>query len=229
MARAANIIKVPGPPPEFPVINTDAFRPYATSTYTALSGNKLKNCRIPANTGTALLPLQFGTGATIDGVLFVETPNVIRFNGTCVIRGVIVSQTPFTGTTANNILAFAGQVTSYDASTLDASYGDVRKFTGSSIICPGFNVQFSGGYAAMSGTVASSQLTFSGSAGGNIKGHVLGVGSQVLTVTGNSQVFLERPATTQWPAGVYFRSKYVPQIASYMEVTPEDAIIIPPP
>ena len=224
--RAANIIKVPGPPPEFPVIDTDVFKPYLSSTYTIASGNKLKNCRVPAGSNPIL-----GAGATIDGVLYVETPNVVSFSGDCVIRGIIVSQTPYLGSPATNILKFAGQVTSHDASTLDASYGDIRNFTGSSIICPGFHVQFSGGYAAMSGTIASSQLTFSGKAGGNITGHVLGIGNSVLTVTGNSEVFLQKPAKIQWPAGVYFRSKYVPTKSTYLEVSaeePADPLLLPP-
>ena len=39
----------------------------------------------------------------------------------------------------------------------------------------------------------------------------------MLTVTGSSQVFLARPATAQWPAGLYFRSKYVAGTDSYLE------------
>jgi len=42
-------------------------------------------------------------------------------------------------------------------------------------------------------------------------------GNQVLTVTGSSQVFLQRPATSQWPAGVYFRSRYLSGNDSYLE------------
>ena len=223
--RATHIKKI-ATVPEFPTIDTDVFRPFITSTYTLLSGNRLRNCRIPANTGTALLPLNLASGATIDGILFVETPNVINFSGTCTIRGLIVSQTPFTGTLATNQLRFSGQVTAFDASTLDPSFGAIRNFTGSSIICPGFNVQFTGGYAAISGTIASSQLSFSGHAGGNISGHVIGVGNQVLTVTGNSEVFLQRPATNQWPAGVFFRSWYGPANDSYIE---RPANLIQPP
>ena len=218
--RLTHIKKIPTVP-EFPVIDTDIFRPYLTSTYTVASGNKLKNCLIPANSN----PI-FASGATVDGILFVETPNVVTFSGSCTIRGLIASQTPFTGTLVSNQLKFSGQVTAFDASTLDSSFGAVRNFTGSSILSPGFNVQFSGGYAAISGTIASSQLTFSGTAGGTLTGHVLGLGSQVLNVSGSAQVFLQKPASSQWPAGVFFRNKYVPATATYLE---KSANLVQPP
>jgi hypothetical protein len=31
---------------------------------------------------------------------------------------------------------------------------------------------------------------------------VIGVGNQVLNVTGNAEVFLQKPANPQWPAGL---------------------------
>jgi hypothetical protein len=198
--------------PEFPVIDTDLLRPYATATWTPSIGTTVRNCRVTAGSNPT-----FAAGTNILGVLYVETPNVITFSGSCTIRGVIASQTPFTGSLSSNVLRFSGQATAFDASTLDASFGDVRTFTGSSILCPGFDVQFSGGYASISGTIVSSKLSFSGNAGGNISGSVIGLGTQVLTVTGSSQVFLQRPATTQWPVGVYFRSSYVPKFDSYLE------------
>jgi hypothetical protein len=188
------------------------FKPYATSTWTAATGTTVRNCRVAAGSNP-----NFAAGTTILGVLYVETPNVVTFSGNCTIRGVIASQTPFTGSLSSNVLRFSGQATAFDASTLDATFGDIRTFTGSSIVCPGFDIQFSGGYASISGTVVSSKLTFSGNAGGNISGSVIGLGNQVLTVTGSSQVFLQRPATSQWPVGVYFRSKYLPVIDSYLE------------
>jgi hypothetical protein len=220
--RAGHIHKLSGAPPEFPVIDTELFRPYATTTWTAATGLTVRNCIVRANTNPS-----FASGTNILGVLYVETPNILTFSGTCTLRGVIASQTPPTGSLATNVLRFSGQATAFDASTLDASFGDVRTFTGSSIVCPGFDVQFSGGYAAISGTIVSSKLTFSGTAGGNISGSVIGLGNQVLTITGSSQVFLERPATAQWPAGVYFRSKYVPGSDSYLEKSADALQFVP--
>jgi hypothetical protein len=207
--------------PEFPTVDTEVFRPFVTNTYNFATGNRLRNCLIPRNANPT-----FSSGATVDGILFVETPNVITFSGDCTIRGVIVSQTPYTGDHTTNVMRFSGQVTSFDASTLDPTFGDIRDFIGSSIIAPGFHVQFSGGYAAISGTIASSKLSFSGRAGGNITGHILGVSNQALTVSGNSELFLQQPATSQWPAGVYFRSRYVPRTESYLE---RPANVVQPP
>ena len=94
----------------------------------------------------------------------------------------------------------------------------LRAMTGSSILANGFNVAFSGGYASISGTIASSQLTFSGTAGGAITGHVLGLGTQTLSISGSAQVFLDRPGTNKWPAGVFFRVRYMPKKETYLEV-----------
>ena len=153
--------------------------------------------------------------------MYIESPNVVKFSGSCNVRGVIVGPNTTSGGIANNVITFAGQVTADDISTLPATSdfpASLRAMTGSSILANGFNVQFSGGYAAISGTLASSQLTFSGTAGGNIKGQVLGMGTQALVVSGSSQVFLERPPTNKWAAGTFFRSRYVPNKDTYLEI-----------
>jgi hypothetical protein len=128
------------------------------------------------------------------------------------------------GGPATNVIEFKGTAQAFDMSTLpagDPQFPDaLRALTGSSIVTPGFNVQFSGGYASISGTIASAQLTFSGKSGGAITGYILGTGTQKLSVAGNSEVVIERPPTNKWPAGLYFRSRYVPQYDSYLEVVP---------
>ena len=214
--------------PEFPAIDTSIFIPYIKSTYTLASGSNVKNIRIPAGTGTSASPVKFASGATVDGIMYIESPNWVKFEGTATIRGVIVGPNTASGGLAANVIQFAGQATAHDISTLPPGpdFPDgLRALTGSSILANGFDVQFAGGYAAISGSIASSKLTFTGTAGGTITGHVLGLSNQVLSVSGKSQVLLQKPSTNKWPAGVFFRSRWVPNKDSYLEVPADD----PPP
>jgi hypothetical protein len=203
--------------PEFPTIDTLVFKPYATTNYAAGLLN-YKNIRIPPNTNPT-----FGSGVTIEGVCWVEAPNVVTFAGSCTLRGSIVGPNTPPGTLLTNIIEFKGSATAFDISTLPNTVDfppALKALTGCSVVTPGFHLKFSGGYAAISGTLASSQLSFSGKSGGAITGYVLGVGNQKLSVAGNSELVVERPTTNMWPAGLYFRHYYVPQIATYLEVVP---------
>ncbi|HZN65552.1 MAG TPA: pilus assembly PilX N-terminal domain-containing protein, partial [Tepidisphaeraceae bacterium] len=206
--------KPPPPEPEMPVIDTAIFLPYVTANYSAAMGNKIKNVRILAGTNPT-----FASGAVLEGVIFVESPNKLSFAGDCVIRGLIVGQNPTTldaANLANNVITFSGQVTAHDAGTLDpAVYGDITKFTGTSLVVPRHNVMFSGGYAAISGSICSHKLTFSGKAGGNIQGTIFGVGNQILSISGSSEVWISRPPTPKWPAGMFFRSRWIPATNTY--------------
>ena len=210
--------KPPPPEPEMPVIDTAIFLPYVTANYSAAMGNKIKNVRILANTNPT-----FASGATIDGIVFIESPNRVSFSGDCTIRGLIVGQNPTpldAANLANNVITFSGQVTAYDAGTLDpAVYGDITKFTGTSLVVPRHNVMFSGGYAAISGSICSHKLTFSGKAGGNIQGTIFGVGNQILSISGSAEVWISRAPTSKWPAGMFFRSKWIPAQNTYREVS----------
>ncbi|HEV8606878.1 MAG TPA: hypothetical protein VGQ99_16160, partial [Tepidisphaeraceae bacterium] len=57
--------------PEFPLIDTTVFKPYAVNTYS--DGSMLKNVRIPPNTNP-----KFTGGATIQGLLYIEAPNTVE-------------------------------------------------------------------------------------------------------------------------------------------------------
>ena len=218
--------------PEFPKVDTSVYLPYVKRTWSLLSGTTLKNVRIPANSGTALLPLKFGSSTTVEGVCYIESPNVVIFEGGCTIRGVIFGPNTTTGTLADNVIEFKGSATAYDMATLSSVYdmsvaansdefpAGLRALTGSSVLAPKFHVKVTGGYASVSGTIVSDQLSFTGGAGGNITGYVFGLANQRLYVGGSGVIQLEKPATSLWPAGIYFRSSYVPQPKTYREFPP---------
>jgi len=220
------------PPVEFPVIDTADFIPYAKTTVPvgAPVGTYFKNIRIPAGRGTASTPYTFSSGTVIEGVVYIQAPNVVRFSGNCTIRGAVVGDNtvPATSTLATNVVEFAGTATAYDMSTLpDNNPADfppeLRAMKGATIVMPGFHMKFSGGHGAVSGTIASDQLSFSGNATGNITGSVIGMAEQKLVVSGSGSVQVTRPPPVPWPAGVKFRHRWVPKPDSYREMDRSEA------
>jgi hypothetical protein len=201
--------------PEFPTIDTAAFVPYVTNTYTAAMGNTLTNCRIPANTNPS-----FAGGATITGVLYIETPNQVTFTGNASVQGVIVVQNDPTGTVSSNLIDFQGNVSATGVETLPASYGGLRSLTGAFLLAPNFSATFGGNFGTINGSIIASKMEFSGNAGGTVKGSVINLDDTSLLLAGNSDIIIESQGTGQYPAGVFFGSNYVPLPDTYQEVTP---------
>jgi hypothetical protein len=198
-------------PPDFPQVDTTAFKAYATTPYTG--GKVLDNTYIPANTNP-----KFTGGATIRGVLYVEAPNNIEFRGNVDIQGVIVVANGATFDPSKNVLNFSGSVTAKAIDTLPASYGDLRKLTGSFILAPGFLTQFSGNFGTVNGSIIASQVQMTGNAGGTIIGSVVNNDPTTLTLDGSSEIDIVSTGTTNYPSGVFFGQHYTPLADTYLEV-----------
>ena len=202
------------PEPEFPTIDTDAFKAYATNIYTG--GKTLTNCVIPANTNP-----KFTGGVTINGVLYVETPNKIDFGGNAVVNGVIVVQNEPTGSPSVNQINFTGTVNASPVSSLDPSiYGDLTKLTGSFLLAPNFAVSFTGNFGTIGGSIIASKISMTGNAEGTVQGSVINIDDTVMTVNGSAEITIASTGTTDYPAGVFFSSHYVPLPDTYLEVQP---------
>jgi len=199
--------------PEFPTIDTDDFKAYATNPYTG--GNNLVNVRIPANTNPT-----FNGGATIRGVLYIETPNKVTFNGNLDIQGVIVTQNNPLGNLSTNMLNFGGNVSAQPIGSLPESYGDERLLTGSFVLAQGFQATFSGNFGTVNGAIVADKISFSGNAGGTVMGSIVSLTNNPLTVNGTSDVTIASTGTTDYPAGVYFSSRYTPVADTYEEIKP---------
>ena len=199
--------------PEFPTIDTDVFKAYATNVYTG--GGNLVNVRIPANTNP-----NFNGNTTIKGVLYIETPNKVTFNGNLDIQGVIVTQNNPLGNLTTNILSFSGNVSAQGVQTLDASFGDLRTLTGSFVLAQGFAANFTGSFGTVGGAIIADKVSFSGNAGGTLMGSVVNLTNNPLTVNGSSEIIIASTGTTDYPAGVYFSSKYSPLPDTYEEIKP---------
>lgn len=200
------------PSPVFPTVDISVFTVYATNKYTG--GNTLTNCYIPPNTNP-----KFTGGATINGVLWVQAPNVVSFSGNCTINGVIVcdSSGPFDPT--HNVLSFAGNVSVTPVQNLDPNvYGGLTKLTGSFMLAPAFNVSMTGDFGTIGGSMVVGQLSMTGNAHGTVEGSIIGMTDNPLTLNGHASITISSTGTTNFPSGMSFGDDYTPLPGTYLEV-----------
>ena len=201
--------------PTFPQVDTSAFLPFCTNTYT--SGNTLINCILPPGN------YSFSGGTTIKGILYIKTPATVRFTGNLTIQGCIVVENNPQGTPATNTLTFAGNVSASGIETLTNSatfpVGETA-LKNAFLLAPNFTATFTGNFGSIGGSIIADTLSFSGNAGGTVNGSVIGLADQPLTLAGNSDIIINSTGTSQYPAGVFFGSQYVPLSDTYQEVIP---------
>src|SRR5436190_5730937 len=117
--------------PEFPTVDTSMFLPYATNLYTPGKGT-YSNVRIPPNTNPS-----FNAGTVLKGVIYIEQPNQVTFNGNASIQGVIVTNADKqVGNLSTNTIKFTGSFSAQGVETLNASYGNLRTLSGSFMVMP---------------------------------------------------------------------------------------------
>ena len=202
------------PAPTFPTIDISVFTAYATNKYTG--GSTLTNCYIPPNTNP-----KFAGGTTINGVLWVQAPNVVSFRGNCTINGVIVCDNSGPFDPAHNQLSFSGNVSSTPVSQLDpATYGNLTTLTGSFLLAPTFAVSMTGDFGTINGSVVAGQISMTGNAQGVVQGSVIGMTDNPLTLNGHSSITISSTGTSQFPTGMSFGNDYTPLPGTYLEVLP---------
>jgi Tfp pilus assembly protein PilX len=198
MPDACDHIFLGTPPVEFPTPNPSFFESFATGTIDNNDNAVLNNVKIDANTNPT-----FSGHVTINGVLFIEQPNIVTFAGQATVRGIIVGDGAVGPSEPSNKLIFSGQVKCYDVNGLTgAEFDDIKEQTGTFIIAPGFSAQFSGQTTIDNGVIAASGITFSGQAGGTINGSILNYSpNQPVILSGLSSLSFHRSGTDTSPAG----------------------------
>lgn len=203
--------------PEFPTPDIDRFLQYATgdvidSSTDLSNGITLINATIEAGTN----PVFAGT-ATIQGILFIESPNVVTFERNVSLQGLIVAdgdlENPDTSANRIDILGnFASQ--GYPSG---AEFDAIRQEEGSSIVAPGFAATFAGNFSALEGVVAVSGADFTGNMSAQIKGTIINYSDTATIVLGNATMNFDRAGSVKIPAGfdLYRELNYEP--ASYSE------------
>ena len=213
------LIGVPEPP--FPEIDISVFEPYAVNVldpeiHTYSSDVYLENVRIPANTNPT-----FTANTLIRGVVYVESPNQVTFTGHVAVIGVIVAETPEGELDlADNQIRFTGNTATLGTGSLPEGapqFSGLQDLDGSFILAPGYNVEFTGSFSTLNGSVAASKLTFGGDASGTVKGSILNYHDTQVEISGNSHLLIDHSDLDQSPAGMVFPRRLVYVAGTYSE------------
>jgi len=209
-----NHVSIGADSPEFPTPDTDHFVQYATGpvvdSSTDLSkGITLTNATIAAGTN----PVFKGTAA-IQGVLFIESPNVVTFERNVALQGLIVGDGDLDNVdTSVNRIDIQGNFQSqgYPAGS---DFDAIRQEEGSSIVAPGFATTFGGNFSALEGVVAVSGADFTGNMSAVIKGTIINYSDTSTVVLGNASMNFDRAAGVKIPAGfdLYRELDYEPSL-----------------
>lgn len=187
-------------PVPFPTPDTEMFTSLATGpvvdpcVMNLDKGLTLTNATIPAGRN----PI-FGGTVTIEGVLVIESPNVVTFNQNCQLNGIIVGVGEADNPEDNQIRFTrnfaAGPYPTGEQCALLAGAA------GTSILAPGFAVSFTGNFSVVDGVVAAGSLNIAGNACAEIRGTLITYSEDPIIVDGNLCLNFNRAASTRVPGG----------------------------
>lgn len=186
---------------DFPTPNPSYFLPFATGDVLDANTNWgnhaiLNNCIVKANSNPT-----FASDVTINGVLFIESPNIVVFAGKSMVNGIIVGDGDIDSVEDGKI-HFSGQVICNDMSGLtDPQFDDIKEQSGTFLMTPGFNIDFSGQALHMNGAIAASGISFSGQAGGMVNGSLINYSMEPMLMSGQSELIFNRSGCDSNPAG----------------------------
>ena len=201
-------------PPEFPEVNTAMFAAYATNEYAGATGGVLKNVRIPAGTNP-----KFTGNVTIQGILYIESPNVVDFAGTSNLQGFVVFENA--GTSAVNKINATGNLT-YGNLPAGAEFDNLRTITGISMLAPTTALKFGGSVdSQVRGNMIVGRFENAGSADIQFeKGSILAMdpeGDGVI-LNGKTVKFASTGADFPPSEGLTYTSRFLPSKGSYLEL-----------
>jgi hypothetical protein len=174
------------------------------------------NIIIEANTNPTISKTE------INGVLYIKSPNNVKFSGNVVINGVIITEDKPGESLDNCTIEFRGTCDFPGVGALPdtAAYTDLKALTGTIVLAPGFKLDFSGSSNTASGVMAADQLSFTGSSelSGGMFGTVLSLTDAPLTLTGSTELRFNRPANSEEPAGFVHPIQFLPVLGSYKDI-----------
>ena len=208
-----NHVEIGVPSTNFPVPDTDHFEQYvtgitidsSTAEETFASDGVYDNIRIAAGTNP-----HFSGNVQLNGIIFIETPNVVTFTGNVDITGVIIGDGDVDDNSGTNQINITGNVSSQAVDATDefgnyilddAQFDDIREETGTFLMAPGFAVSIGGSFNTLNGAIAANGVEFWGNAGGVIGGSILNYSDEPMTLSGNSDLYFNRSGITDVPAG----------------------------
>ena len=209
-----NYVKLVSPEPEFPTFDTTSVAAYATNTYTGATSGTLQNMRIPAGTNP-----NFTGNVTVQGVLYIESPNTVDFRGSVNMQGFIVFENK--NSSAVNVITASGNFTYGDLPS-DPQFDPLRAITGISILAPTAAVTMGGSVdSQVRGNMILGSFASSGSADIIItKGSIITMDPSATSATfnGKNVKFVSVGVDNQPPSLVNFTTKLMPTEGSYIEL-----------
>ena len=200
--------------PEFPIVDSTPFRAFATNPYK--DGQTVyRNTFIPANTNP-----NFSGETTIEGVMYVQHPNQLKFVAKATIKGIIIVENGARPGPANSI-HFGGGIDAFgmdvlpDTSDFPAS---MKKLRGSVLLAPGFAVSLRGSAGTIGGTMLAESFDFGGGSGGIVKGNIIGMGPGGFNLGGQARI--DRTRADEVPSGMILTVTFKPRPGTYLEVRP---------
>jgi hypothetical protein len=184
----------------FPTPDTEMFKTFATgpvvdpSTMNLGKGTTLTNATIPAGRNPT-----FGGAVIIQGVLIIESPNVVTFNQSCQLNGIIVGVGETDDPSDNQIY--------FNRNFATGLVPEGEEFTalagvaGTSILAPEFGVSFTGNFSVIDGVVAAGSLSFAGNASAQINGTLITYSQAPFVVDGNIAFNFGRAGGNKVPGG----------------------------
>ncbi|MBS3735012.1 MAG: hypothetical protein KGY99_08795 [Phycisphaerae bacterium] len=220
-AEIADHLHYDAHPPDFPELDTAPLEALATtvvdaSTDTSQQGQTYNNIRIAAGTNPT-----FANDTLVNGIVYVEAPNVVSFEGSCTLNGMVVTEN-------NDLpledcrLRFAGTATVSGVEALPdtAEFADVRQHTGTFLLAPGFEAVFEGNLQTINGAIAADRLAFGGNASGRINGSVVGLADLPSEIKGSVSIRIDRTTSEADHAGFQKSIALEPVADTYCEPTP---------
>jgi len=203
------------PNQDWPTPDPTHFEQYVESTYTGDGDDPdtLSNIRIPAGTNPTF------SNVNLYGVVYVESPNKVKFNGNTNLCGMVVCEEPTVENYNRNKLTFNGNLTASGVEYLpdDARYDGIRNEKGTFLLAPGYFAKFNGNFSTIQGYVAAGKLKFTGNASGTVQGGVLNLSDTSLKLAGNAHLTIDKQNAEDHPAGFARRYSLICVSGSYRE------------
>ena len=197
-----NHVTIGVPPIDFPIPELTTFESYVQNTFDPQTNTTqkitLENIRILAGTNP-----HFTSNVVLKGIVFIESPNIVKFNADTEITGIIIGDGNIDSPPSENQLIFRGHVESRSVLELpdEPRFSALKQETETFILAPGFSVSFGGGFSTLNGVIAASGVEFFGNAGGTINGSVINYADTPMTMHGNSTLLFDRYRLVETPAG----------------------------
>jgi hypothetical protein len=201
--------------PEFPTFDVSTLTPLATNIVDASTDVEVsktwRNIRIKAGTNPVF------DEADLEGVIYVESPNVVTFRSDVNLTGAIITEDPGEGADPSKNRIIFENIALHEPSTLpDVSvYAPLRQLTGSYFIAPGFNLYTKGNITGPVGVMAAGSIVCDNRMSGTLYGMITAFGAGGIVFHDDCDVTVDRAG---WESGGIAKTRIEARPATYAEV-----------